>query len=345
MKRLASTLVMHFAFAIFLFLSNPTFAQNEDLRGYPNITLDDVISTTTEESELDQITIRQVEKAVERTFPDLAVDPETADLYKRILTEPAMRGNVRGRLAEEDFLRRSVNVKSGWKRAPNLLDKETDVERNINGVEERGQIKVHNNWKQYYRSMVTDSKAERFFIPDDQYNLVYNDLEERRLGALKGNDAVKAAEYARQQKRLSKLGRSFAELDGSVVKTVKNCTRIGAAAKFAGSVGKTLPFMAMALGILDGSICVYEVAQGKMSVQECIQHVAEVGVAGVSAWGAVTAIGTVGAPVAVVVVFGAATYFVVDYGIGSYIDSFKTAPLTKAEIALLWPKGLDASSN
>jgi len=320
--------------ALLLLLSVcPTHADN--LSGSD---LDNGVLAVAEEIDLDPITQKQVEKAMERTFPDMIADPEASQLFKRILMEPSMRGNARGRLAEEDFLRRNVN--DGWKKVRNPIAPHNDVWRKVNGKFEGGQIKVLKDWRQYLRSMRTDSKAEHFFIPHDHYQMGYDDLEARRLGALKGNDLAKSVYYTDKQNRLAKLGRSFSELDSAVANAAKNFSRIAVVAKYAGKASKALPYIGVALGILDGGICVYQVAQGTMSFQECIQHVGKAGVAGVASWGAASAIGTIGAPVAIVVVIGGATYFVADYAIDAYLDSFKTAPLTKAEIAMLWPKGL-----
>ena len=79
-----------------------------------------------------------------------------------------------------------------------------------------------------------------------------------------------------------------------------------------------------------------------MSVQECLQKVGKAGVAGVASWAAVDVVLPVvisDPPVAVVIVVGTATYFVVDYAIGAVIDSYKSASLTKNELAMLWPDG------
>ncbi len=299
--------------------------------------LDKAILAGAPEEAADPITLAQVTKATERTFPNLSEELDSQKLLQKTLLEPSMRGNLRGRLAEEDFLKR--NAKEGWRRVKNPTAPQNDVWRRVDGKLEGGQIKVHNDWRQYRLSMVKDSKAERFFIPDDQYDQVLNDLEERRVGALRGGLTDKAAEYARQQKRLAKLGRTFSQLDGSIESAAKNCSRISAALR---SGGKALPFIGIALGILDGGISVYQVAQGKMSVQECMQKVGKAGVAGVASWAAVDVVLPVvisDPPVAVIIVVGTATYFVVDYAIGAVIDSYKSASLTKNELAMLWPDG------
>jgi hypothetical protein len=291
----------------------------------------------------DPIRAAQVMQAAERTFPNLAEDLKVSDLLRKAAADPGMRGNLRGRLTEEDFLRRSA--KQGWKGVKKRNAPQNDVWRRVNGKLEGGQIKVHADWKEYLRSMRKDNKAEHFFIPDDHYELVRADLETRRLGALRGGLVEKAEEYAQQQKRLAKVGRTFSEIDGSIECALKNSPRISAALR---SAGKATPFIGIALGLLDGSISAYEVATGKMEVSEFVYKIGKAGIAGTASWAAAEAapelLALAGAtgdvPAVVIIVIGIATYFVVDFAIDYTAKSLRTAHLTSKDVALLWPGGL-----
>ena len=75
--------------------------------------LDKAILAGAPEEAADPITLAQVTKATERTFPNLSEELDSQKLLQKTLLEPSMRGNLRGRLAEEDFLKR--NAKEGWR--------------------------------------------------------------------------------------------------------------------------------------------------------------------------------------------------------------------------------------
>jgi hypothetical protein len=61
----------------------------------------------------DPIQIAQILAAAEKTFPNLADDLGNAKLFQRVADDQTMRCNLRGRIAEDDWITR--NAKDGWK--------------------------------------------------------------------------------------------------------------------------------------------------------------------------------------------------------------------------------------
>src|SRR5204862_135729 len=155
----------------------------------------------------------------EMTFPNIASESHYAELLHKAFSDPSMRGNLRGRIAEEDWINR--NAKDGWQAVKKRNAPQNDAWRRVDGKLDGAQVKVHAEWQDYIRSMQKDSKAERFVLPDDHYALVYKELETRRLGALRGGLPEKAAGYLRQQMRLTKMGRTFNEIDGAIGSAAK----------------------------------------------------------------------------------------------------------------------------
>lgn len=290
----------------------------------------------------DPIEAAQVLAAAEKTFPNLAADLDTAHLLSKAADDPSMRGNLRGRIAEEDWLKR--NASDGWRKVKNPNAKQNDGFRFVNGKLEGVQVKVHNNWRDYIGSMRTDNKSELFVLPDDHFELVYKELETRRIGALRGGLTEKAAEYARQQQRLVKLGRTFPELDGAVAASAKHYARI---ANVLRAAGKAASFVGVALAVLDGGIAIYEVATGKAEVDELVARLGKIAIGGTAAWvlgdaaaAAAVAAGATGAvPVAVAIIVGTATFLVVDWSIDAIQDSLRIGQVTGEEVKRLWPEG------
>ena len=182
-------------------------------------------------------------------------------------------------------------------------------------------------------------------MPDDHFTLVKTDLEIRRTGALRGGLTEKAAEYARQQQRLTKLGRTFAEVDNAVGSAAEHYSRISKAIR---AGGKVASLVGIALAILDGGIAVYEVAKGKAEVDELAIKLSKSVVGGAAAWGVgeaaagvAASAGAVGAaPIAVAIVVSTATYLVIDWGIGKIANSLKVARLTVNDVKRIWPNGV-----
>jgi hypothetical protein len=176
-----------------------------------------VPSATKPDAQLELIKRDQVMAVARKTFPKLSQGLNDAELLRRIQSDPILMGILRGRLAEEDFFNRNPS----WKPVASKIAPQNDGWRWVNGVvggrKEGVQIKALSDWKDYFRAMQKDDKAEFFAIPDDQYNLVYQDLEKRRLGAIRGGLADKAASYANEQQRLMKLGGTFERLDCSIM--------------------------------------------------------------------------------------------------------------------------------
>ncbi len=290
----------------------------------------------------DPIEAAQVLASAERTFPNLAADLENAELLRKAASDPSIRGNLRGRIAEEDWISR--NAKDGWRRVRSGNAPQNDAYRFVNGRLEGAQVKVHADWHDYIRSMRSDNKAEHFVLPDDHFELVYRDLETRRIGALRGGLTEKAVQYSVEQKRLAKMGRTFSELDGAIGSAAKHYGRIAKALR---AGGKAASFVGVALALLDGGIAVYEVATGKAEVEELITKLSKAAVGGAAAWaigeagaGLAVAAGATGAvPVAVAIVLATGTYLVVDWAIDRVADSLRVASVTPDDLKRLWPEG------
>lgn len=161
----------------------------------------------------------QVIAMARQTFPNKSKGLTDSELFRWIQSDPNHIGQLRGRLEEKDFFTRNPS----WNPVKSKIASQNDGWRWVNGVvdgqKEGVQVKVRSNWKDYYREMQKDHKAEYFAIPDDQFDLVYNDLETRRLGAIRGRQTAKAERYAIDQQRLRKLGRTFEQLDRSIQAT------------------------------------------------------------------------------------------------------------------------------
>ena len=221
---------------------------------------------------------------------------------------------------------------------------QNDAYRFVNGKLEGAQVKVHADWHHYIRSMQKDDIAELFVLPDDQYDLVYKEWETRRIGAARGGLVEKSAECARQQQRLTKMGRSFSEIDGAIGAAAKHYSRIATAIR---GTGKAASFVGIAMSILDGGIAVYEVAIGKSEVDELVTRLGKIVVGGTASWAvgsvagsAAIAAGATGAvPVAVAIVVGTATYLVVDWAIDSIADAVRVGQLNADDIKRVWPTG------
>jgi len=290
----------------------------------------------------DPLTAAQVLAAAEKTFPNLAAELENAELLRKAATDPLIRGNLRGRIAESDWINR--NAKDGWKKVKNVNAPQNDAWRFVNGKLEGAQVKVHADWHDYIRSMVKDNKAERFVVPDDHFDLVFKELETRRTGAIRGGLLEKAADYADKQQKLTKMGRSFSEIDGAIVAAAKHYTRIAKAIR---ATGKAAPFVGIAMSILDGGIGVYEVAIGKSELDELVTKLGKIVVGGTASWAAASAAGsaavaagaTGAVPVAVAIVVSTATYLVIDWAIDSIADAVRVGQLNANDVQRVWPSG------
>jgi hypothetical protein len=214
--------------------------------------------------------------------------------------------------------------------------------------------------------MQTDDKAEYFVVPDDQFDQVFQEWEKRRVGALRGGLADKATECARQQGRLTKLGTTLKELDGSIdasveiesvaasapdsgltVAIIAASEQTGEAAEIANIGGRAASFVGVAVFLLDGGMAVFDVAVGKTQVDELVTRLVKSGVGAAASWAvadaaasAAIAAGATGAvPVAIAIVVGTATYLIVDWSVESIRDSIKVSSLTPDDVNRVWPKG------
>lgn len=184
------------------------------------------------QTEFADISDTRVSAAVAEAFPKLMEEQGLAATLDRAANDQTMRGNLRGRIAESDWLDR--NAADGWRRTASRIAPENDAWRRLaDGNLEGAQVKVHGDWKEYLRSMRKDGRAERFVIPDDHLELVRADLLTRRQGALRGGQAGKAASYGRLLERLTPLGRTFSEVDSAIERTVRTLGATGAWSKAA----------------------------------------------------------------------------------------------------------------
>ena len=296
---------------------------------------------------LDPIRAAQVLDVAETTFPNLARDLDSAELFSRVMSDPSMRGNLRGRLAEEIFAKNYAS--DGWARvrAPNAP--ENDFYRRLpKGGLEGAQIKVHATPSDYFRSMRADSKAERFVVPDDHFDLLKKELQIRREGALRGGLIAEAQYYAEQESRLMKLGRTFAELDNGITVTAQRFRSISAAVRQAGQAAS---FIAIAFAVVEGSIAVYDLAVGKDDVLTFARRVGKIGLAGGGAWvvsrAAAKAVASAGAsgsaPVAVAIVVATVAYLVLDWAVDKSLDSLSVAKLTVEDLRKISALGMPRS--
>lgn len=271
-------------------------------------------------------------------FPRLSAELDNAALIQKAVGDPSMLGNLRGRVAEADWLAR--NAGAGWKPVASPVAPQNDAFRFVNGKLEGAQVKVLSNWRDYHRAMQKDHLAEYFVLPDDHYALVRQHLEDHRLGALRAGQPGKAAEFARQQRRLAKLGRNFNEVNQAVVGAAKYYKALKYATR-----GAT--FIAISLAILDGGMAIHEVATGKAPVDELVVRLGKTAVGTSASWyvaqaaagAAVTAGATGAVPVAVAIVVGTATYLVVDWAIDAVADAVRITHLSKADVKRLFPDG------
>jgi hypothetical protein len=284
----------------------------------------------------------QILAAAEKTFPNLFQDLKHSELLQKAAADPTLRGNLLGRIAEEDlFLRDKSWTQTRRRNAP-----ENDGWRWTKGRDgwamEGVQVKVRKNWRKYIRDMMHhDTKAEFFAVPDDHYRLVWDDFEKRRIGALRGGLTEKADSYARQQQRLMKLGRSFGDYERALDSTAKHFKRVSAALR---NAGKAASFVGVAVALLDGGCAVYELAQGKISGGKFLAKVSKAGVASISSYyvASVAAsysvtLGATGAvPVVVAIVVGTATYLVVDWTFDKATVALQGGVLSAQDVQNLW---------
>lgn len=283
----------------------------------------------------DPIRAAQILELAETTFPNLARDLDAADLLRRVIGDPSIRGNLRGRLAEAVFEKNFAP--EGWRRVASGNARENDFFRRRDGKLEGAQIKVHANPNDYFHSMRRDRLAEQFVVPDDHFVYLKGEYKVRRESALRGGLLEKAQDYADQDARLKKLGRTFAELDNGLAVTAQRYAAISAVIR---QSGRAASFFTVALSVVDGSIAIYNYAAGKDDVLQFIRKVGKAGVAGVSAWYVSVAVSQAAAgagatglvPVAVAIVTAYGTYLVVDWAVDKVVDSLSTAQLTQDDL-------------
>jgi hypothetical protein len=197
-------------------------------------------------------------EAAQKACPKLSASLGTDKVLRRAVEDSKLRGTVIGTVAENDFFARNPEYFRSRKANAPQNDGWRWKNGTVGGTREGVQVKTHADWKDYLRSMKKDNKAERFVIPDDHYELVEKDLEVRRLGALKGGDTQKAAYYVGQQRRLTKLGRSYTEYEQSITRTAYGMgkARVASAGASVGKVATSATVAGNAIKAAGGALTV-----------------------------------------------------------------------------------------
>lgn len=104
---------------------------------------------------------------------------------------------------------------------------------------------------------------------------------------------------------------------------------------------------AISLAILDEGVAVYDLANGRIEVEQFLARTGKTVLGGTASWaagnGTALASGMVGmagaAPVVVAVVIGGATYLVIDWGIDQVEKAMQVAHLSADDVMRIWPQG------
>ena len=274
----------------------------------------------------------------ERTLPRIAANRGPAAAMQRVVTDPLQRSRAIGYLAEEDFVLRNP----AWTKVAKPNAPQNDVFTFVRGRFQGGQLKIHasGDAAQYMRDMLKDHRAEHFLVPDDHYPAVRRGIE-KRIGLLNRSGDVKAAaEWNRHLRRLKPLGRSYKQLEVSVISHAGKVVRAGKVVPKAQAVLGAGGYFAIALAV-EGGVVIYRSATGELTSTQADlaarEGVVKAGTVGLVTGGAILA----GAnPLGItVIVVGTVTYFIVDYAVATARSNYWTSPMTVAEIESLMPPG------
>jgi hypothetical protein len=250
---------------------------------------------------------------------------------RRILADPVKQAQAVGHLAEEDFVVRNP----AWRKTAAANAPENDVWRWFRGRLEGGQIKTHADGDplKYMRDMRTDTKAEQFLVPDDHIDALMAKIRRRiEIADLGANDA-EASFWREQIKRATRLGRTYSELKGAVVRfgqiTVRSAALKAAGAGFLLTVA------------VDGSIVAYRSANGELTPLQTEAAGAEALTKGALVGGATYIAVVAGAnPIGItVIVVGGVVYIAADYAISELRPAYGSSPMTPADIEQVLPVG------
>lgn len=281
---------------------------------------------------------------LERTLPGTVKRNGEAAAFDKILNDPVKRAQAVGRVAESDFVERNPD----WHLTKNPNAPQNDVWTRTNDALEGGQIKTHipGREAQYLRDMLKDNKAESFLVPDDQYVTIRQRIQDRiQLMQERGNQSG-VVRWERELQRLKPMGRSYAELDRSVVRcaqaSLRNARILGAART--GIAGGAI------VVVVEGGSAVYRSLNGELTPSETRDALLEVGAkASVVSFATGAAVLLGANPIGLtVLVVGAVAYLIADYAIDQLRENWGTSPLTVAQINAAMPEGwalADAFSN
>ena len=266
-----------------------------------------------------------------RVAPNMAAEKGAESVLQRAATNPRVRGRYVGILAEEDFLVRNPN----YKPVASPIAPHNDVwvstpEKKFHGVQIKTHAKPdHAHVQKYVREMFKDGRAHSFAIPDDHYPAVRRELERRLERAFAKGDANGVRAYQRQLMRLTRLGRTYGELEQAVLTTARHARHaraFGGAASYAG------------IGLLADSLPIlWRTSQGDLTSQQ-VQVRAAGAVAKITGTGAVVgAMVLAGAsPVSMpVVLVGGVTYFSLTLIENHIRPAFENRAMTAEELELL----------
>lgn len=276
--------------------------------------------------------------------------PRHAELQamRRVLAEPLQQGRAVGYAAESAF----VHNNSGWNLVGKANAPQNDVymllKRNVNDGITRtpgtgafathefigGQIKAYRSGdpKAYAKAMLKDHQAKYFLIPDDHVPALRREILKHINTFTKRGQIAKAARWRRQLERVRGLGKTYKQLQRSVITAAKRSIRRVAFTTGAASGGLVIA--------IDGGIVLYDAAQGHLTPQEVKRKLAESGIKGVSVGAATTIAVLAGASPAGITVFvvGTVTYVVVNYAIKHIDRRYTSTPMTVEQIAQFMPK-------
>lgn len=279
------------------------------------------------------VTRQLVDDVVHRqALPKVSTLQGRPEAMGRVLRDPVQRGKAIGLAAEADFVDRNP----AWRQVASRNAPQNDVFTFLKGKFQGGQIKTHASGKPsaYMMDMLKDNRAEHFLVPDDHYGSVRKEIE-RRIELMRQRGNLRGvARWERQLKRLKPLGRTYAELEKSVVGRAGQVVGRARAIR-AGSASAAIVLL------VDGGVIVYRNVNGELTPDQtglaAGEAAVKAGSVGLAAGGAILA----GAnPIGItVVVVGGVTYFVVDYAIDKTRPNYWSSPLTTAEIETLMPPG------
>lgn len=276
------------------------------------------------------------------------------ELSRTILSDPRHSGKLSGHLAEGQFVRDNPK----WRLAPNPNDPQVDVFRKrFFGKTETGQIKLRQNMD-YWKEMLKDSQADRFFVPDDHVQPLKDRLNQRIRTLENRGQFDKAKEVKNQIKRIRGTGRNYAEYSealqtgarqnlqnsGGEMAANSSAAQTTAKLKPAAPLGRAARVGGYGGGLtvlIDSGFVGYQSLTGQLTPDETINGFVDSGAKGVVVGGVVATAVILGAnPVGLpVIIAGGAVYYVSDKTLTAIREATASSPLTVEEISQILPAG------